>query len=39
MNAENEVITEIATFIFDSRTKIYEIYDFVEKNFAKYFQC
>ncbi|CAD8146432.1 unnamed protein product [Paramecium octaurelia] len=38
-NPEFQILTEIITIIFDFRTKIFEIYDFIEKNFAQQFQC
>lgn len=30
-----EVLTEIITMIFDFRTKIFEIYDFIERTYAE----
>ncbi|CAD8145529.1 unnamed protein product [Paramecium pentaurelia] len=38
-NPEFFNLTEIITIIFDFRTKIFEIYDFIEKNYSQQFQC
>ncbi|CAD8064849.1 unnamed protein product [Paramecium sonneborni] len=39
MNSEFQILTEIITIIFDFRTKIFEIYDYIEKTYVQKFQC
>ncbi|CAD8075880.1 unnamed protein product [Paramecium sonneborni] len=39
INPEFQILTDIITLVFDFRTKIFEIYDFIDKTYAQKFQC